>query len=170
MRTPLALTAAVTLVTAVALGGCSTEGQGPVTSVEAVTEAPTPTIPDPEPGTVGPTRVAVEYAEAMRARDAGALYDLASRAVQGAETREEYIERLDLSTVTNARLSGTVKVGWTEAGLRLAVAPVIVTADGLPQPGRIVLLREDGDWRYVDAVPIGSEPDLLAERPATPRR
>ena len=43
------------------------EGDGPVTSVDPVTEAPTPDIPDAAPGTIGPTRVAVAYAEAMRA-------------------------------------------------------------------------------------------------------
>ncbi len=163
MRTALALTLLLLL-------GCSTETDQPTSGAAPLTERPSPS----PPGTVGTreldaaTRVAVAYVAAVREHDAAAIYELAWSGLRQAQTRPEFVAATDLEQVSDARISGIVQVGWSAEGQRLAIAPVIVTADQVRQIGRVLLVRERGRWRYLDVASPDQVPGLTQERPKGP--
>lgn len=164
MRTALA-------VCLLLLTGCSAETSQPTSSTDLTTQTPTgtptgaPSIPTPSREVDAAVRVGVQYLEAVRADDAGAIYDLAWSGLRASETRDEFVERTVLDGVTNARVSGVARVGWDADGQRLAVVPVIVTADDVPQVGRVLLVREDQQWKFYDVTTPDAVPELTEERP-----
>ena len=99
-----------------------------------------------------PTQVAVKYVEALRHGDAGAIYALASAGLRKAVSRKEFLAQTDLSGVTAARISNQLQVGRADDGTEYAIAPIQVTVSGATQDGRLILVHEHGQWRYVDSV------------------
>ena len=81
------------------------------------------------------------------------------------ETRAEFLRRTKFGGVSDARISGVIQVGWDPRGRRMAIVPVIVTVSEAPQVGRVLLLREDGAWRYFDLALPDQVPDLTDKHP-----
>ena len=152
MRAALALAVCLAVLT-----GCSeepTQADDPVVS-----------IPTPGPEVDAAVRLAVKYVEAVRQHDAGAVYELAWSGLRRKETRSEFLGRTKFGGVSDARISGTVEIGWDARGRRMAIVPVIVTASGAPQIGRVLLLKEGARWRYFDLALPDQVPDLTDEKP-----
>jgi len=152
MRAVLVLTVLVAVLT-----GCSEEAPPPVD--------PAVSIPTPGPEVDSAVRAAVEYVEAVRQHDAGAVYELAWSGLRRKETRSEFLARTKFGGVSDARISGMMEVGWDPRGRRMAIVPVIVTVSGAPQVGRVLLLKEAGTWRYFDLALPDQVPDLADQRP-----
>ena len=143
----------------VLLAGCSGE------PTDEPTNPTTMTIPTPGQDVDAAARVAVEYLEAVRHHDAGAVYALAWSGLRAKETRAEFLRRTKFGGVSDARISGVIQVGWDPRGRRMAIVPVIVTVSEAPQVGRVLLLREDGAWRYFDLALPDQVPDLTDKHP-----
>jgi len=157
------------VVLLLALTACSNQPDVPVSSARPVTQAPTPSgSAQPQPDLDAAVAAAVTWTDAVRRHDAGAIYDMAWSGLRQGTSRKAFVGDLDLDTVTNARLSGTVVVGWSKDGQRAAIAPVIVTSDEIPQIGRVILVREKGKWRFFNQVEPGQEPELSQDRPEGP--
>lgn len=151
------------LVPALALllvGGCGGDGESDTSAHET-----TMTIPTPAPDVDAAAKVAVEYVEAVRRHDAGAVYSLAWSGLRAKETRADFLDRTKFGGVSDARISGVIEVGWDDKGRRLAIVPIIVTVSEAPQIGRVLLIREQGAWRYFDLAVPDRVPDLTARRP-----
>lgn len=129
-----------------------------------------PVVPDstasttPSPDLDAAVSIAVRYTEAVREHNAGAIWDIGSAEVRETE-RETFIEGYSFTGVTDARVSGVGEVGWDSSGQRMAIVPVIVTVAGAPQIGRILVVKENGEWRFYDAVSFEQTPALTQERP-----
>ncbi|HET7735334.1 MAG TPA: hypothetical protein VFK52_05130 [Nocardioidaceae bacterium] len=151
--------ALVPLVVLLLVAGCGGDGEADPTSHETMT------IPTPAPDVDAAAKVAVEYVEAVRHHDAGAVYALAWSGLRDKETRAEFLARTKFGGVSDARISGVIEVGWDRKGRRLAIVPIIVTVSEAPQIGRVLLIREQGVWRYFDLAVPDQVPDLTAKRP-----
>ena len=148
------------------LVSCSDEPSGPASSADPVSEAPRPACRFDTSDRLGPpTRVATEYLQALRDHDEDAVYDLAAAGLREQQTREEFTTGLAIDGVQDARISGITRTGWTEDGSFRAVVPVQVTVSGVIQEGRVVLTRENGEWRFVAAVSPPEAPDLSVRTP-----
>lgn len=150
----------VSLLALLLVSGCGGDGEADPTSHET-----TMTIPTPVPDVDAAAKVAVEYVEAVRHHDAGAIYALAWSGLREKETRGEFLDRTKFGGVSDARISGVIEVGWDKRGRRLAIVPIIVTVSQAPQIGRVLLIREQGAWRYFDLAVPDQVPDLTARRP-----
>jgi hypothetical protein len=145
-----------------AVTACSHSTETPYSSAPPITQAPTTKIPaDLDTA----AKVAVRYVAAVRHHDAAAIYALAWSGLRKGVTRKAFVADMDLAGVTGARISGVVQVGWDDQGHRLAIAPVIVTSDKIPQIGRVLFLKEDGSWRFYDQRDPMQAPALTQERP-----
>ncbi|HSV38416.1 MAG TPA: hypothetical protein VLI04_06615 [Nocardioidaceae bacterium] len=152
MRTVLALAFCLSVLT-----GCSED--------PTLADDPAVSIPTPGPEVDAAVEVAVKYVEAVRQHDAGAVYELAWSGLRRKETRAEFLARTKFGGVSDARISGLAEVGWDSRGRRIAIVPVIVTASGAPQVGRVLLLKEAARWRYFDLALPDQVPDLTDQRP-----
>jgi hypothetical protein len=149
MRTIPALVVAACLLTV--LTGCSGSATSDQPRVTTTTVDPTRLAAE-QIMLEAPTQVAVKYVDALRHRDAGAIYALASSGLRAAVSRTEFLAETDLSGVSGARISNVLKVGRAEDGTVYAVAPIEVTVHGAVQDGRLILVQEGKRWRYVDSV------------------
>lgn len=120
---------------------------------------------EPSPQLDAAVRVATKYTAAVRDHDAAAIWDMAAEEVQRT-ARKKFVAGYSFDGVTDARISGIGAVGWTSTGRHLAVVPVTVTVNGAPQIGRILVEKQDGTWRFFDAVSLDQVPALTDRPPA----
>ena len=149
------------------LTGCSNGADAPYSSAPPITQAPTASasVPTPAPDVDAAATVAVKYVAAVREHNAAAIYQLAWSGLRKGVTKRAFAADMHLDGVTDARISGVLQVGWDDRGRRLAIAPVIVTSQAIPQIGRVLFLRENGQWRFFDMVDPLVAPELSPERP-----
>ena len=101
MRTVLALVLSLALLGGGLLSGCD----------EARVEDPPVSIPTVDPELDAAARVGVQYVEAVRHHDAGAIYALAWSGMREKESRAQFLERTKFGGVSDARISGTIRLG-----------------------------------------------------------
>lgn len=91
------------------------------------------------------------YVAAMRAHDAGAMYDLSDSNMHAATTRKAFVDQAAsdpfFAGLTDVATSGSATVSTNESGVRYATITLTARSGGQSQSGLLTLVWDHGAWR-----------------------
>jgi hypothetical protein len=161
----MALRACLVAVTAT---GCASHAAPERTATSASTLPAVetdPTTAQAAPAAGNATSVANAVVAAMKANDWPTLYSLADDSLRGGMTSTQFAEQVGVAVgagtrVTDVHTTGSITYTTNQAGVSYANVPISLTVfyNGASHPtaGTLVLITDEGRWRWFTTKPAAS--------------